>query len=105
MTDHATRYATLLGQTAAIGWEELQPHFARGVLLEVVPELDLIEAAIAVTQDDAARVGQWLQQGQLAKVDEERARRRLEAPEVALWAVVVAPWVLMQERPAERAAD
>jgi hypothetical protein len=55
-----------------------------------------------VTQDDAARVGLWLQQGQLAKVDEDRARRRLEAPEVALWAVVVAPWVLMQERPAER---
>jgi hypothetical protein len=72
------------------------------VLLEVAPELDLIEAAIAVTQDDAAQVGLWLQQGQLAKVDENRARRRLEAPAVALWAVVVAPWVLMQERPAER---
>ncbi len=102
MTNHATLYATLLGQTAAIGWEELQPHFARGVLLEVAPELDLIEAAIAVTQDDAARVGAWLQAGQLAKVDEARALRRLGAPEVALWAVVVAPWVLMQERPVAR---
>ena len=100
MTDPAsTLYAKLLGETARISWEELQPFFARGQLLWVSDNLNLVEVAQAVADDDSARVGAWLQAGQVAKVDEVRAQGYLQRdPE--LWAVVVSPWVLIQERAA-----
>jgi hypothetical protein len=97
----STLYAKLLGETAAITWQELQPTFARGALLLVSGTQDLIEVAQAVAQNDQAKVAAWLAAGLLSKVDDSRAEDLLNRdPE--LWAVVVAPWVLAQER-SERA--
>ncbi|MCY1398353.1 hypothetical protein D3C76_479610 [compost metagenome] len=93
----STLYAKLLGETAMITWQELQPFFARGALLRVAMELDLVEVAEAVAEDNGAKVAQWLAGGGLAKVDEKQAEDYL-ARDPQLWAVVVAPWVLVQER-------
>jgi len=92
-----TLYAKLLGETAAITWQELQPIFARGALLRVADDCDLIEAALAVAQDDHAKVAQWMENGQLGRLEVEQAQDWL-ARDPELWAVVVAPWVLVQER-------
>jgi len=93
----STLYAKLLGETAMISWQELQPFFARGALLLVGEAVDLVEAAQAVAEDDRQKVAAWLASGDLARVDEARARDFLER-DPQLWAVVVAPWVLVQER-------
>lgn len=98
--DPSTLYAKLLGETAAITWQELQPFFARGALLRVASDFDLIEAAQAVAQDDRDTVTAWLAGGQLAKLEAEQAQDWLER-DPPLWAVVVAPWVLVQERAAQ----
>lgn len=93
----STLYAKLLGETAAITWQELQPFFARGALLLVDGTKDLIEVAQAVAQNDQEKVAAWLAAGILSKADDSRAEDLLTRdPE--LWAVVVAPWVLAQER-------
>ena len=92
----STLYAKLLGQTAAITWEELQPFFARGTLLWVDAPHDLIEIAQALVENKQDKVAQWLSQNALSKLDDERASD-LQARDPALWAVVVAPWVLAQE--------
>jgi hypothetical protein len=93
----STLYAKLLGETAAITWQELQPFFARGALLLVDGTQDLIEVAQAVAQNDQDKVAAWLAAGLLNKADDSRAEDLLSRdPE--LWAVVVAPWVLAQER-------
>ena len=42
----AALQADTLKQTALISWLELQPHFARGHLIVVSVELDLIDVAI-----------------------------------------------------------
>lgn len=105
MTEHghvmteqpSTLYAKLLGETAPITWQELQPFFARGALLWVDGAQDLVEVALAVAEDDQAKVAAWLQADLLAKVEEARAEDLL-ARDPQLWAVVVAPWVLIQER-------
>lgn len=99
--DASTLYAKLLGETAAITWQELQP-FARGALLQVAGEADLVEVAVAVAEDDQAKVAAWLTGGQLAKMPAEQAQDWLER-DPDLWAVVVAPWVLVQERVAKPA--
>ncbi|WXL27240.1 DUF2288 domain-containing protein [Ectopseudomonas mendocina] len=98
--DSSTLYAKLLGETAPISWEELQPFFARGVLLLVDGAQDLIEVALAVAENNQDKVADWLKGEELRKVNETLAEDLLNR-DPQLWAVVVAPWVLVQER-AER---
>ncbi len=93
----STLYAKLLGETAPISWQELQPFFARGALLWVDATMDLVEVALAVAQNEQAKVAAWLAAEQVSKVEERRAEDLL-ARDPKLWAVVVAPWVLIQER-------
>jgi hypothetical protein len=87
----------LNGETARVAWAELQRHHARGVVIRVAGELDLIDVAVAMAQDDGTAVGRWMQAGQLGKVTDEQASDWL-ARDPTLWSVVVAPWVLVQER-------
>jgi hypothetical protein len=89
--------AKLNGETAKVSWTEMQRHHARGVVVRVAGELDLIEVALAMAQDDGAAVGRWMQAGRLDKVSDEQASDWL-ARDPVLWSVVVAPWVLVQER-------
>jgi hypothetical protein len=94
-----TLYAKLLGETACISWAELQPFFARGALLWVSPELDLVAVALALAEDDKASMGAWLTSAQVGKISASQAQDWLQR-DPALWSVVVAPWVLVQERAA-----
>ncbi len=89
--------AKLNGETAKVSWAELQRHHARGTVVRVAGELDLVEVAVAMAQDNGAQVGKWMQAGQLGKVSDEEAHDWL-ARDPDLWSVVVAPWVLVQER-------
>lgn len=83
-------------QTAKIQWRELERHFARGVVLWVAPGQDLIKAAAAFLRDDAGIVQGWLDGGTVRKLSDEQARNYANE-EAVLWAVVAAPWVLVQD--------
>lgn len=93
----STLYAKLLGETASITWKELEPFFAKGALLWVDASLDLIAAAEAVASDEGEKVAAWLAEDQLAKLSETRALDLFER-DPQLWAVVVSPWIMIQER-------
>ncbi|MFS6937725.1 DUF2288 domain-containing protein [Neisseria animaloris] len=82
-------------ETARINWQELQPHFARGAAVYVSPDLDLIDIARRMAEDDSTTLGALMQQGKFGVVSEAQARRFL-AENQDMWAVVVAPWVLIQ---------
>jgi hypothetical protein len=92
-----TLYAKLLGETARIQWAELQPFFARGALMWVRCDEDLIAIATAIAENRSADVEAWLRSGALQKMDDAVALR-LSENQGELWAVVVAPWVLVQDR-------
>ena len=94
----STLYAKLLGETASITWKELEPFFAKGALLWVETSLDLIAVAETVAENQAEKVAAWLTADVLAKVSASRAQDLLER-DPQLWAVVVSPWILIQERP------
>ncbi|MCG5499347.1 DUF2288 domain-containing protein [Ectothiorhodospira lacustris] len=94
--DPATLRAHLQGEMGAITWPELQPHFARGALLAVTDPLDLLEAAMALVQDDKATVEAWLKAGTLQQPDTDHARG-WEHRRPRFQAVVIAPWVLVKE--------
>jgi hypothetical protein len=90
-------YVKLLGETAQIGWSELERFFARGVLIKVARDLDLVSVAESVASDDTKQVAQWLSAGLIERVQAETAAD-FAARDPELWAVVVSPWVCMQER-------
>jgi len=86
----------LNAQTGRLGWKELERHFARGSVIKVAGELDLVEVAACVAQDDKATIEFWLASGRLAPADTEDALV-WHGRQAEFWAVVVAPWVLVQE--------
>ena len=89
--------ARLNTETARISWQELERHFARGVLMTVSPDLDLVQLGAHMIHDDKNIIDAWLQTGELRKTSDDDARAWSES-KAELWAVVVAPWVLVQEK-------
>lgn len=83
-------------ETSKIAWTELQKFYARGVVIAVDPALDLIAVAADVHRDNKPRVEQWLSEGQIGQVGDEQAEQWLRE-ERTVWAVVLAPWVLVQQ--------
>lgn len=81
--------------TAQIAWKELQRFFASGAALMVASDLDLVEVAFQVCEDNAAQVQQWMVTGKLCKVTDEQAAAWFES-DATVWAVVVSPYVLVQ---------
>lgn len=84
-------------QTARISWPELERFFARGRVLDVSAELDLIEVAVALTKDDTEKFARWTKLKQVQHLQDTTAKQWL-ADDSNLWAVVVAPWVMVQSR-------
>lgn len=84
-------------ETAPMPWGELMRHFASGNVIAVDKELDLIQVAACIADDDKTAVKQWMAANQLLKVSDTQARVWLEQDEV-LWAVVVKPFILVQEK-------
>ena len=87
---------SLLGETAKIPWKELQFFFAAGKAVYVDKELDLVRVATEISKDNKVVVEKWMQQDQVMPVPDEKAKMWIEE-DASLWAVVVKPWVLVQE--------
>lgn len=98
MTEPSEAYAAIVGATARIEWQDLEPNFARGEVLVVDSALDLVAVAQALIDDDSAMVKGWMQAGQLSSASDKQAADWHERNPDTLWAVVIRPWVLVQER-------
>ena len=82
-------------ETAQIPWSELQRLYARGVVLVVSPDVDLVTVGAAFVDDKAELVKGWLESNQLRKATDDDAKAWFEA-DASVWAVAAAPWVLVQ---------
>lgn len=83
-------------ETSCVAWKELERFFASGALIAVEAGLDLVEVAFQISMDNKAQIEQWLSEGKIEKVSDEQAREWSET-KATLWAVVVKPWVLVQQ--------
>ena len=83
-------------ETAQLAWPELERHFARGVAIKVAPGMDLVDTALQVAENNSATVQAWLAEGRIARAEMADAED-WHARQPMFWAVVVAPWVLVQE--------
>ena len=82
-------------ETAQIAWQELQRFFAGGAALMVSADLDLVEVAFRMSEDNVAQIQRWVEAGKLGKVTDAQAAAWFES-DALVWAVVVSPWVLVQ---------
>ena len=84
-------------ETSRIHWHELQTYFARGQVVRVAPELDLLEVATELAADNRERFECWMSEDKVGDIAPELAQAWYDR-NAELWAVVVAPWVLVQDR-------
>jgi hypothetical protein len=84
-------------QAGRIHWAELERHFARGSVVWVAPELDLIEVAVLLVRDRQRATENLVAEGKLVRATDDHARDWISR-DPDLWAVVAAPWVLVQEK-------
>lgn len=96
MTDREILRAKLNLETAQLAWPELERHFARGDVVKVAAGVDLIDAALLMAENNAAEAQAWLADCRIARAD-MRDAEDWHARQPQFWAVVVAPWVLVQE--------
>jgi len=87
--------ANINNETSQINWSELQRFFAGGWLIYVSSNTNLLDVAIAFSQDDKEQVSKWLTSGEVEKVSDEQAKQWHTADAV-FWSTVVKPWVLIQ---------
>jgi len=82
-------------ETSKIPWSELQRFFASGMVVQVESSMDLLDVACHIARDNKPQLDVWMSSGQVGKVSDEQASSWLEE-DLTVWAVVLAPWVLVQ---------
>ena len=90
-------YAKINLETAQIPWKELERFFAGGRIISVDDSVDMIRVAQLMAADDVKAVSDMLEKKEIGKVTDLQARI-WSASDALLWAVVVKPWILVQQR-------
>lgn len=83
-------------ETAQITWKELEPHFAGGSVVSVASDLDLLVVAEQIVADNSDMIKQWMTDGKVQQVSDSQALSWSENDAI-LWAVVIKPWILVQD--------
>ena len=83
-------------ETGKLTWAELAPHFAKGSVVLADAKLDLIEVAFCLIKDNKTMLEDWIAQGLVKRAADDEAREWTEKNS-DFWAVVAAPWVIVQE--------
>jgi len=93
--DQVAGHARINSETAKIAWQELQRFFAQGYAVRVAFDLDLVDVAWEMSQDNHDQVNRWMESGLLGQVTDAEAIQWMTA-DAMMWCVVVRPWILVQ---------
>ena len=83
-------------ETGKINWIELQRHFARGVVVVVDNQIVLVKTAEQISLNQDAAIQSLIESSKIYRATDDDAIRWNENQQT-FWAVVIAPWVLVQE--------
>ena len=89
-------YQELKGECAPVFYKEIEKFFAKGMLVFVTNELDIINVALAIQNDKTEQMEQWIKDKQVIRVHDEHAISWSKTNE-PLMAITAVPWVLVQE--------
>ena len=93
MTELRSKLATELLPSE---WKMLAMHYRRDALFIVDASVTLLDAAVAVAEDDRERVSRWIDEGQIARPTPEQARAWEAEEGPRFLSVIVQPFVLAQ---------
>lgn len=91
------RWREFNASAATIPWRELERYYAAGLVRTLSEGQDLIEVACDLAEDKAGPIQSLIDQGELEAPTAEQAQSWHDENR-SLWALVVAPWVLVQAR-------
>ncbi|ORU90225.1 MAG: hypothetical protein A6F71_04460 [Cycloclasticus sp. symbiont of Poecilosclerida sp. M] len=97
MGNKTEKWHALHAETAAIAWKDLERFFAKGNLLRVAKNIDLVDAALEISNDNKLTVENWMKKGLVAGVSTNEAAL-WQKGKSELWSVIVLPWILVQQR-------
>jgi hypothetical protein len=83
-------------ESGKLTWPELERHYARGIVIVITAELELVEVAASFAEDKKDNVEKWMNTGQIHRANDDDAKHWNDSDPV-FWSIVVAPWVLAQE--------
>ena len=95
-TDDQALREELLGQTAPVEWREMEVHFAKGMLIRIASELDIVDVAMHMVRDRKELIEDWAKNNQVVRATDQDALRWHDS-QPTMQALVVPPWVLVQE--------
>ena len=85
-------YKQLEEEAGLATWPLLKAHHARGALIWVAPELDLIEVGVAVVSDDKVLIQNWMTKEKITPLPD-----RLVMTKCELKCLIAQPLILIQE--------
>ena len=83
-------------ECAPIFFHEIEQFFAKGMLILIAMDLDIIDVALIIQGDNTRQLQQLIKQKKVTRAHDEHAIKWSEQP-TQLLAITVAPWVLVQE--------
>ena len=87
----------LAQDVADISWKDLQPHAKRDAIIIVKPELDLTEVALAIAEDNTAKVQGWIGSQAITKPTAQQLTDWNQTLDKQFMALIVQPFVIIQE--------
>lgn len=79
-------------------WEWLRAHLERGGVIVVSQDIDLVDAAVAIAEDDSQKVGDWIAGAKIGKPSAVDIAAWNADPAKLFRMIVVSPYVLIQEK-------
>jgi len=80
-----------------IEWRYLIPHAKRDALVIVTSGLDLLEVGVAIANDNVTSVQRWIGEQLIYKPSGDQLHRWNQNPTKRFIALIVQPYVLVQE--------
>jgi hypothetical protein len=77
--------------------EWLKPHIQRDVVIIVASGLDLLDVGVAIASDNTTSIQHWIGEQLLVKPTPETLNRWNANPDLKFQALIVQPYILVQE--------
>lgn len=87
----------LEGEVGSACWSVLKPHFLRGAIITIAPDLDIIDVGVSLATDDSAQIEEWMNGGKITKPSQSDAEE-WEKAGTEVTTLVISPFVLVQQR-------
>ena len=89
--------AELAGRMGEAEWDWLMPHAERDALVLVASDLDLVDVAVAIANDESGTVQQWIEQSLIKKPSRTQITDWSKSPSKRFNALILQPYVLIQD--------